>query len=211
MSHKKFELKSALMKFRVELLIIFTLMCLSCFKEPIVKTEPAALELCEAWNARQNVSQITFEGSLDLSSERASGSWDIIAFIEKPNKIKILLFDPFFGMEAGRLESTEKGVRFVYGETNFKIRMSPEILVQAFLAKPDCSLVQANRKNVRYELAFEGNTLSSWTVWKNLTIIYSFAYFEGFDEEASSAKPRAIKFFCGLDEQGVEGVVRLTN
>lgn len=210
MRNKKIESKNASMKFRAELFILLALACLSCSKAPVIKPEPVAVELCEAWGARQNISQATFEGRLDISGGRTSGNWDVIASVEQPAKIKMLLFEPFFGIESGRLESTKKGVKFVYGRTKFKIKMPPEILVQALLAKPDCSRIQADRKNLRYELVFEDGILSSWTAWKNLTIICKFNYIEGFEEKGSSVRPRAVEFFWVLDE-GVRGMLRLTH
>lgn len=210
MSNKKTESKNASMKFRAELFILLAIACLSCSKAPVIKTEPIAVELCEAWDAKQNVSQATLEGRLNISGGRTLGNWDVIASVEQPAEIKMLLFEPFFGIESGRLESTRKGMRFVYGETKFNIKMPPEILVQALLAKPDCSRIQADGKNLRYELVFEDGVLSSWTVWKNLTIICKFNYFEGFEEKGSSVSPRAVEFFWGLDE-GVRGTLRLTN
>ena len=196
--------------FRTELLLLLIAIVTGCAKTTPVKIEPLAFEQCQAWNARQKLPQSTLEGRLEVSGEKMSGVWDAVVFTEPKDKIKIVLFDPFLGMETGRLESSRSGLVFVYGKTKFRIDIPPEILVQAILAKPDCSLVLNSGKKLRYELVFEENNLSSWTARKNLTIISKISYFDGFVDEGSSMKPRGVQFFLGT-QGGLSGTFKLSH
>jgi len=176
-------------------LIVLIALSIGCARAPYIKPDPVTLKACQAWNAGNEPSQSEIEGTLEVSSDYISGMWDALVLVEPPSKIDILLFDPFLGLEVGRLHSSGNKLKFVYGRTRVRIDIPPRVLVQAILAHPNCSLLEGKTRTLRYDMTFRDDQLAGWTVWRKSSKIGGFAYPKGFKGSEDERRPNVVDFW----------------